>query len=288
MDFYNQFEQPARIRFAHQASMVQPVDIYINDRPILRGLTFRQSTQFIPIPRGTYNIKVFTTSNNQLLLNQNLTIDGNKLITITTRDQADTIILKITDDTDQMLPQFGMGQPGMMPQFGMEQPGMMPQFGMEQPGMMPQFGMEQPGMMPQFGMGQAGMMPQFGMGQPGMMPQFGMQPDWMSQDLRDQTSLGRARIRVIHFSPNASTIDITTPDGNVLFRNVPYRAVADYISIAPGTYTLQIRPAGMDQVLLTIPNLVLNPNDVKSIYAIGILNGVPAFEAVVFDDRLVF
>lgn len=220
--YYNSIEQPGRIRFVNALFMGQPIDIYINDRPILRGLNYRQATQFIPIPNGMYNVKVYTTNSNNLLANQNINIEGNKLITIT-QDATGAVMLNITEDVsvDQ----------GFMPQMPPQQP---------------------------------------------FMPPF---------ETRDTTVSGRARVRFIHFSPNAPAVDITLPNGMVLFRNIPYHTITDYINVASGTYTLQVRPTGTDQVVLTIPDVVLNPNDVSTIYAIGLVNSTPMFEALVVNER---
>jgi len=322
MDFYNPIEQPARIKLVHAVSMAQPVDVYLNDRPVIRGLAYRQSTQYIPVPKGMYNVKIYSTSGNQLLLNQNLNIAGSKLVTVTTKEGTDALMLKVTEEKmgldDQLMPYT---QPGMMQQYGMDQHDMM-QPGMMQPGMMQQYGMDQQDMMPQcymqpqYGMQprpQSGMIPQYGMQQqamqPGMQLQYGMQQpmddDWMGQqpipgcigpqcgyqtpyqvpDRRDNVIKDSARVRFIHFSPNAPAVDITLPNGTVLFRNVPYKAVTDYINVAAGTYTLQVRPTGTDIVVLTVPNVVLLPNDLKSIYAIGLVDDVPRLEAVILNDR---
>ncbi|NLG82052.1 MAG: DUF4397 domain-containing protein [Bacilli bacterium] len=103
---------------------------------------------------------------------------------------------------------------------------------------------------------------------------------------RDTEVMGQSRIRFINLSPNAPSLDITTPTGIALFRNVPYRATTDYLNLASGVHNLQVREAGTDRILLTIPNVVLNPNDVKTIYAIGLVGGTPMFEVIILDDNI--
>lgn len=40
---------------------------------------------------------------------------------------------------------------------------------------------------------------------------------------------GKAMVRFSHLSPNAPAVDITLPDGTILFRNVSYKQLAPYI-----------------------------------------------------------
>lgn len=205
MNYTNTFMQPARIRFVNQA-LQEGLNIFINDQQIIRGLNFQQTTQYIPLPCGMYNIKIYTMNNN-LLLNENVNIFGSKLISIM-QNQMGNFELRITDD-------MGMFQ----------------------------------------------------------MP-----------EVRDTQIAGRARVRFAHFSPNLPVVDITLPNGNVLFRNIGYNTITDYITIAPGSYNLQVRVAGTNQVIQMIPMFVLSANDTKTIYAIGLINGNPMLETIIVND----
>lgn len=91
-------------------------------------------------------------------------------------------------------------------------------------------------------------------------------------------------VRFAHLSPDAPPVDITLPDGTKLFSNVSYRSYSDYITVAPGTYTLQVRPAGQEQVVLTIPNVTLSPGTISTVYAVGFLDGDPPLEALLYPD----
>jgi hypothetical protein len=91
-------------------------------------------------------------------------------------------------------------------------------------------------------------------------------------------------VRFVHLSPNAPAVDITLPDGTKLFENVSYEQFTDYITVNSGNYTLQVRPAGSDQVVLTIPNVNLMPGVFYSIYAVGLVGNQPPLEAVISVD----
>lgn len=91
-------------------------------------------------------------------------------------------------------------------------------------------------------------------------------------------------VRFVHLSPNAPAVDITLTDGTKLFENVSYTQFTDYIAVNPGTYTLQVRPAGGNQVVLTIPDVYLTPGAIYTIFAVGLVGDTPPLEAVIATD----
>lgn len=91
---------------------------------------------------------------------------------------------------------------------------------------------------------------------------------------------GKVNVRFAHLSPDAPKVDVTLPNGTVLFSNVGFQEVTDYIAINPGTYTLQVRLAGTDQVVLTVPNQTLGAGKNFTVYAIGLAAGNPPLQAL--------
>lgn len=89
-----------------------------------------------------------------------------------------------------------------------------------------------------------------------------------------------AYARFAHLSPNAPAVDITLTDGTKLFSNVKYLEYADYIEVEPGMYTLQVRPAGSEDVVLTVPDVPLMPGKYQTIYAVGLVGDTPPLEAI--------
>ena len=80
---------------------------------------------------------------------------------------------------------------------------------------------------------------------------------------------GEVCVRAAHLSPDAPPVDVTLPDGSVLFEDVSYEEVTDYFCIEPGGLTLQLRLPGTDQVILTVPNIQLRPNRFYTFYVVG-------------------
>ncbi len=95
---------------------------------------------------------------------------------------------------------------------------------------------------------------------------------------------GRTKIRFVHLSPNAPAVDIAVAGGPVLFSNVPFRGVGGYTEVDAGTYNLEVREAGTNNVVLAVPNVAVRGDRVYTVYAMGIVGGEPPLEAVVTFD----
>ena len=81
---------------------------------------------------------------------------------------------------------------------------------------------------------------------------------------------GMVRGRFIHLVPDGPQVDIAL-EGTVLFENVAYRDATDYVTVPPGTHTLQIRtPIGEVTTTATA-----QPNNVYSFVAVGRVIGSP-------------
>lgn len=91
----------------------------------------------------------------------------------------------------------------------------------------------------------------------------------------------KAYIKFTHLSPNAPAVDITLPDGTILFKNIAYKQFTDYIEVPEGTYTLEVRVAGTNTTVLHVPNIKLKPQRFYTVYAIGLVNDSPGLQALI-------
>lgn len=94
----------------------------------------------------------------------------------------------------------------------------------------------------------------------------------------------KSYIRFAHLSPNAPAVDITLPDGTSVFSEVSYKEYTDYLYVTPGNYTLQVKPAGSDDVVLTVPNVKLSPGTIYTVYAVGLVGKEPSLDAIISVD----
>ncbi|WP_270182616.1 DUF4397 domain-containing protein [Alkalihalobacillus sp. CinArs1] len=94
-----------------------------------------------------------------------------------------------------------------------------------------------------------------------------------------KASEGKAKVRVVHASPDAPNVDVAVKDGDVLFSDVAFKSTSDYAEVDPMTVDLEVRPAGSEDVVLEIPGVELKEGYVYSVYAIGLVEGEQPLEA---------
>ncbi|HZG59455.1 MAG TPA: DUF4397 domain-containing protein [Anoxybacillus sp.] len=98
-------------------------------------------------------------------------------------------------------------------------------------------------------------------------------------------SYGETKVRFVHLSPNAPAVDIAVKDGNVLFNNVRYKEVSDYVKVSANQkLSLEMRVAGTDNVVLTVPNVRLDSNKSYTIAATGDAMSTLSLEVVLIEE----
>jgi hypothetical protein len=101
--------------------------------------------------------------------------------------------------------------------------------------------------------------------------------------LEDNNALpevGKSHVRFLHASPDAPAVDIAVKNGPVLFKNVAFKGVGEYLPVAAGTYDLEVRLAGTSTVALSVPGVKLDNQTVYTIFAMGLATGQPSLTAV--------
>ncbi|PKM51451.1 MAG: hypothetical protein CVV02_05805 [Firmicutes bacterium HGW-Firmicutes-7] len=186
------------IRILHAVPNAPAVDVYANDTMIARNLPYNKFTEYLQVPPGPYNIRIYPSGEkNDDVLDADLTIPSNTITTIAAI--------------------------GLLPEIDLF---------------------------------------------PILDPEQDIEP-------------GKVCIRFTHLSPNAPPVDITLPDGTILFDDVMYEEVTDYLCINPGRFTLQARVAGTDQVVLNVPNIRLKPNRFYTVYAVGLVGDRPPLQVLI-------
>jgi hypothetical protein len=90
------------------------------------------------------------------------------------------------------------------------------------------------------------------------------------------------KLRVLHLAPDAPDVDVAITGGAVLYSNVRYLGktvpnpsqLSGFQTLAAGTYNFEVRAAGTSNVLLTVPNLTLQPGKAYTFYAKGLMSGM--------------
>nr|WP_269448526.1 DUF4397 domain-containing protein [Metabacillus kandeliae] len=92
---------------------------------------------------------------------------------------------------------------------------------------------------------------------------------------------GETKVKFVHLSPDAPSVDVAVKNGDVLFENISFMTSTKYITVPAGKYDLEVRLAGKDTVVLSVPRLQLRSDNAYTIFAVGLANGNPPLDAVV-------
>jgi LPXTG-motif cell wall-anchored protein len=100
-------------------------------------------------------------------------------------------------------------------------------------------------------------------------------------DNNSAPAAGKAHVRFVHASPDAPAVDIAVANGGpVLFSNVAFKGVGDYLPVDAGTYDLVVRVTDTQTDVLSVPGVALADGTVYTIFAMGLAGGEPALTAV--------
>lgn len=189
------------IRVFHASPNAPAVDIYVNDKLIKKNLAYKEFSQYLPIPSGNYNVKVFPAgATKNPVINTNVYIPENSFYTVAAI---------------------------------------------------------------------------------GEIPNISLYP---IQEPNSANKSGQTCVRFVHLSPNAPAVDIKLADDTIVFSNIPYKGIANYVCVPAGTYSFKVTPAGTNDVVLTVPDVKLDSNMFYTIYAVGLVGGTPNLEAVLASE----
>lgn len=94
----------------------------------------------------------------------------------------------------------------------------------------------------------------------------------------------KAYVRFVNLSSNSPPLDVAVAGGARLFENVPYLAHTRYLPVEPGTYQLQLKPAGSSQPGIVTQPAELAQSRATTVYAVGLAGGEPPLEAITSVD----
>jgi hypothetical protein len=93
---------------------------------------------------------------------------------------------------------------------------------------------------------------------------------------------GKTHVRFFHLSPNAPAVSVAVTGGPILFGNRSFNdqttntgAIA-FTPVDAGTYNLEVRLAGTNTVVLSLPNVALAAGKIYTVFAKGFVGGTGA------------
>jgi hypothetical protein len=90
-------------------------------------------------------------------------------------------------------------------------------------------------------------------------------------DNRAQPAAGKTHVRIVHASSDAPAVDVAVKDGPVLFSNLAFKDATDFTPVDAGTYDLEIRVAGTEDVALSLDGTTLPDGAIVTVVARGLL-----------------
>jgi hypothetical protein len=69
-------------------------------------------------------------------------------------------------------------------------------------------------------------------------------------------NMGGARVRVVHASPDAPAVDVWV-EGSVVFENIEFEEVSEFVEVPAGTYNVQVVPSGATEPVVIEADLDL-------------------------------
>jgi len=112
----------------------------------------------------------------------------------------------------------------------------------------------------------------------------------ITDDNTEPTS-GNVKVRLIHFSPSAGSVDIyvTAPGADLsnatpTLTNVPFDTVSDYVSVPAGSYEVRVTPTTTKEVVVDSGTLALTAGQIRTGVALDNPGTNPPFTAIVLKD----
>lgn len=84
---------------------------------------------------------------------------------------------------------------------------------------------------------------------------------------------GKVHVRFIHLSPDAPAVDVAVTGGPVVFANKSFGEFTNFTPLDAGLYNLEVRLAGTNTVVLSLPNITLTEGKIITVYARGLVSG---------------
>jgi len=93
----------------------------------------------------------------------------------------------------------------------------------------------------------------------------------------------QAELRCVHAAPDAPSVDIRAAGGSMIAENLAFRSASEYEQLDAGEYTIEIMPAGSNEVVLEVDGITLSDQTAYSALAVGQMAD-DSLEALMLED----
>lgn len=209
MNNVNNINNISYVRLLHASPKAPSVNVFIDDKLLVKGFEYREFTDYVKLYPKTYNIKIYKSSNpKELLYETDFELKDNKIFTIAAVGEF-----------------------------------------------------------------------------PSDFKLFPIEENYTENQNLDST---KTKFRVVNLIPNQSNLDITLGNGTVLFRDVMYMEVENYIELTPRSYTFNITLTNTNIDILYVPNINLKMDRFYTMYIIGLIDDKPSPQVLVPLDGITY
>ncbi len=100
-----------------------------------------------------------------------------------------------------------------------------------------------------------------------------IQPTVLVDDLSAPAD-GQAKVRVLHFVPDAPAVDVSVQGGDTLLSGLEFPNASDYLEVPADTYDLAVTPSGDDTVVIDLTGTTLEAGMIYDVAATGTLDTI--------------
>ncbi|QIB70608.1 DUF4397 domain-containing protein [Aminipila butyrica] len=105
-------------------------------------------------------------------------------------------------------------------------------------------------------------------------------------DFAQPPGIINALFRFVHLSPDTPAVDVTLPNGTLLFSQVSFQQITRYLPIAPRPFNFQLRlDSNPAVVIITLPSFSLHQGKIYTLYALGLSMGTPPLDGLFLEDN---
>lgn len=89
----------AHVRVLHSATRSPDVDVHVNDNPVATNLKYREFTEYLELPSGTYNFKVYRAGDNSKpLVDVDAYLAPNSISTLAAHTDVNALHLNLVEE----------------------------------------------------------------------------------------------------------------------------------------------------------------------------------------------
>ena len=96
---------------------------------------------------------------------------------------------------------------------------------------------------------------------------------------------GNGHLRVVHASPDAGAVDVGPQDGENLVEGLEFPDAAEYAPVPADSYTIEVKGAGTDEAVVSVPDVAVADGTVYSAFATGLAED-DSLEVILTEDNV--